>query len=201
MPELPTGRGLLHDALASVRTRRWYPAAGYTPILLWRTGLRPVIGLLFGLVSTRGRVTRATRHHLVTYRRIDGRTFLLGLYGRRSHWYRNLATDPRVTFQTAFSTRPMLARPLTDDAELLDVYRLLRRRSPVIFRFFYLWALGIRDDDADVIARRDRVTLVELRPAASDTAAPDRVRSDLVWVWPLLAGAWLLWHGGRRGGR
>ncbi len=163
--------------------------------------MRPVIGLLFGLVNSRGRASGQTRRNLVTYRRADGRTFLLGLYGRESHWYRNLTDDPQLTFQDAFSTRPMLAVPLTDDAALLDAYSLLRRRSPIVFRSFYLWALGIRDDAADLRAKRDRVTVVELRDA-SDAAAPDAraghafpppVRVDLLWVWPLIVAlAWIV---------
>ena len=192
------GRGVVHRTLAGVRTRRWYPLAGYAPIVVWRAGLRLVIGLVFGVVSTRGRTSGETRHNLVTYRRAGGRTFLLGLYGRESHWYRNLSTDPRVTFQDALTTRPMLAQPLTDDAQLTDAYRLLRRGSPIVFRGFYLWALGIRDDAADLLAHRDRAALVELRPAGDVDASPPGVRQDLAWLWPVAALAWLAWRRLRR---
>lgn len=195
------GAGLAHRALASVRTRGWYPAAGYAPILLWRAGLGPVLGLVFGIVSVRGRTTGLVRHNFVTYRRAAGRTFLLGLYGRRSHWYRNLVANPKVTFQTALSTRPMRARPLTEPADLHDAFTLLRARSPFVFRGFYLWALGIRDDPNAFVADSGRAALVELlEPAEDVTGAPEPIRADLLWVWPLAAAGWLGWRVIRRPG-
>ena len=155
------------------------------------------MGLVFGIVGTRGRRTGRTRHNLVTYRRVGGRVFLLGLYGRESHWYRNLTADPLVTFQDALSTRPMLARPLTDDADVADAHAVLRHGSPIVYRAFYLWALGIHDDPADLHAQRDRLALVELTPASgADDAergrAPRPVRMDLIWVWAIALLAWLL---------
>ena len=188
------GAGLAHRALASVRTRGWYPAAGYAPILLWRAGLGPILGLIFGIVSVRGRTTGLVRHNFVTYRQVAGRTFLLGLYGRRSHWYRNLVANPNVTLQAALSTRPMRARPLTEPADLHDAFVLLRARSPLVFRGFYLWALGIRDDPNEFVAGGERAALVELEPADAAAEAPEPVRTDLLWVWPLAAAAWLGWR-------
>ena len=180
--------GLVRRTLASVRTRRWYPAAGHAPILLWRAGLGPVIGLLFAIVSTTGRTTGRVRHNLITCREVEGRTFLTGLYGRESHWYRNLQADPRVTLQTALRTRSMRARPLADDADVLDVHRLFRRRSPIFLRL-YLWAVGVRDDPSGVVAYRDRTMFVELIPTDEPTPAP--VRTDLVWIWPAGLLTWL----------
>ena len=194
------GAGLAHRALAAVRTRRWYPAAGHAPILLWRAGLGPVLGLVFGIVSVRGRTTGRVRHNLVTYRRVDGRTFLLGLYGRRSHWYRNLLASSEVTFQTGLSTRPMRARPLTEPADLLDAFGLLRARSPLVFRGFYLWALGMRDDPSEFVANAERASLVELQPAPAEVNTPQPVRTDLLWVWPVAALAWFGWRRLRRHG-
>lgn len=176
-------------ALASVRRENWYPRVGRAPILLWRAGLGPVIGLAFAIVSATGRKTGRPQHNLVTYRDLRGRTFLTGLYGRESDWYRNLQADPRVTLQTAWRTRAMLAYPLTDDVDLLEALDFLRRHAPIFVRL-YLWSLGIGSDPADVLDKRDRTMFVELRE--TDEPTPPPVKVDLLWVWPLAAAAWLL---------
>ena len=180
--------GVVSRTLASLRIRRWYPAAGHAPILLWRAGLGPLIGLLFAIASTTGRRTGHVRHNLITYREVEGRTFLTGLYGRRSHWYRNLQADPRVTLQTAWRRRPMRARPLTEDAELVEAHRLFRRRSPIFLRL-YLWALGIKDDPSALLADKDRTMFVEL--IGTDEPTPPPVRTDLLWIWPAGLLMWL----------
>ena len=158
-------------------------------MLLWRAGLGPVMGVVFSILSARGRKTGREHHNLVTHRSANGRTFLLGFYGRESHWYRNLQADPRVTLQTALATRSMRAHTLTDEAEYAEAHRLLRRS--VIFRF-WLWSHGIANDEADLVANRERTVLIELRPTRDVTPAP--VRVDLLWVWPVALGCWLAWR-------
>ena len=181
--------GAVGRGLASVRTYGWYPPIGRAPMLLWRAGFGPLMGIVFSIVSIRGRKTGNVHHNLVTHRSAGGRTFLLGFYGRGSHWYRNLQADPRITLQTALSTRSVRADALADEAEYADAYRLLRRS--LIFRY-WLWSHGIANDEADFVAKRDRTVLIELRPTLDVT--PDPVRVDLLWVWPALAAAWVAWR-------
>lgn len=189
--------GTVNRALAAVRTNRWYGPLGRSPILLWRAGLGPLMGLLFAVLTTRGRKTGRPYPNLITHREADGRRFVLGLYGRKSHWYRNLEAEPRVTFQTASGARSMLAYPLTDAPELVEAYRVLRGSSPIVFRF-YLWSLGIADSEVDLLANHDRTMIVELRPTDAETPPP--VRVDLLWVWPAALAGWLVWRRIRRRG-
>ena len=94
----------------------------------------------------------------------------------------NIERDPRVTVQVQRKKFTALARPVSDEPELLRFFNYARGRSPVWKA--YLASLGIEDTPADFIAKKDRLTI--LRLDAGTEAGPHGLRADLVWVWLLV---------------
>jgi deazaflavin-dependent oxidoreductase (nitroreductase family) len=77
--------------------------------LLWRLGLGPVIGRLFMIMTTTGRVSGLPRRTAIEFHEIDGRPCVLANWPQ-SNWLRNLAANPILTVQTWRGAQVMRAR-------------------------------------------------------------------------------------------
>jgi len=152
------------------------------PMWMWRLGLGPLVGDLFLILTTTGRKSGQARHIAIEYHRARGAIYVVSAFGERSHWYRNILADPRVTVQTARATESMRASHVIDDAELLEVYEVFKRRDPPLTHW-YMRSLDIQDDPADIIAKKDRMHLLRFDPIREPTPPPLEV--DLVWLWPI----------------
>jgi deazaflavin-dependent oxidoreductase (nitroreductase family) len=152
------------------------------PLWLWRLGLGPLIGDLFLILTTTGRKSGQPRPIALEYHRARGAIYVVSAFGERSNWYRNLLADPRVTVQTARATEAMRASHVIDDAELLEVYEVFKRRDPPLTHW-YMRSLGIKDDPADILAKKDRMHVLRFDPIQEPTPPPLEV--DLVWLWPV----------------
>ena len=67
-----------------------------------------------------------------------------------------------------------IAVRVTDDQELIDVYDFGKRRNPVMLDW-YLQSLGIEDDPADILAKKDRIYWMRFDPTPFDTASGARL--------------------------
>ena len=177
----------------------FYPDAGWrrflfvAPIVLWRLGLAPVVGRLFVLLTTSGRKSGLPRRAMLEYFRSEKHLYVVSAFGAKAHWYQNLLADPRVVVQSARGAQTMRATRVTDDEELLTIYEFFLRRYPPFIGAF-LNALGIENNPADVVAKKERLHFVRLEE--SEEAAPPPLKADLVWVWLVVlaiagAGLWL----------
>jgi hypothetical protein len=64
------------------------------------------------------------------------------------------------------------------------------RKSPVWTE--YLASLGIEDTVEDYVAKKGRLVIFRLDPTSEKTPAP--VKTDLIWVWAVMAIAvWAIW--------
>jgi deazaflavin-dependent oxidoreductase (nitroreductase family) len=180
--------------LETVRTKRWYRPLARAPMLGFRLGLAPLVGRRFMLLVTRGRKSRTPRATMVTYVRGGGTLYAAAAYGPRSHWYRNLAADPRATVRTFEGVRSMAARLLSEDAELIAALAVLRRH-PAVWRSLRA-ARDLPDSDEEVLARRRDLLLVQF--TESDEPPMPAPGPDLIWVWPLVLLLALLGRRARR---
>lgn len=166
-------------------TSAWRRAMFKWPVQLWRLGFGPVLGQLFILITHTGRKSGLPRHTLVELHRVNGKTYAPSGFGRRSQWYRNIEADPRVTIQTAAGTQSCIAVRVTDDSELLAlVHGMAGKSGESMFRL-YLETVGIAPDDADILAKKDRLYWLRFDP--TDAPTPPPLAADLVWVWPATA--------------
>jgi len=159
------------------------------PVLLWRLGLGRLVGRPLMLLTTTGRTSGRPRHTPLAAHRMGGRTYAWCPYGGRGHWYRNLTANPVVTVQTAEGARSARAVRIDDDAEVADLYGLLKGFDAALLHR-YLESEGIADSVSDVVANKGRLHLVRLAPTLGP--GPDPLKADLPWVWALPAFA-LLW--------
>jgi deazaflavin-dependent oxidoreductase (nitroreductase family) len=164
-------------------------AAFKSPILLWRLGLGPVIGRLFMIMTTTGRVSGLPRRTAIEFHEIDGRPCVLANWPQ-SNWLRNLAADPILTVQTWRGAQVMRARELTD-AERGAAYDAIRNS-----RLFGAAQaiLGLSESREAFIAARDRFRLITFDPVDPATlpdpgAVPPPLEADLSWALPMIAAA------------
>ena len=170
--------------LARVRTRRWFGGLARAPLLAFRMGLGPVVGLRFMVLTTRGRKSGAPRHTMVAHVRVGPRLYAAAAYGPRSHWYRNLLAHPIATVQTARGASSVGARRVTSEEELRTVLDAARRRG--LLRAL-LASQGVAGGVEEGLAARERLYLIAFEPAAE--AGPPGLRADLAWLWPAAVAA------------
>jgi deazaflavin-dependent oxidoreductase (nitroreductase family) len=172
-----------------------YPARGWrklffrAPLFLWRLGLGWILARFHFLVlTTTGRRTGQVRHTMLEYSAMNGRIYISPGWGHRTRWYLNILSDPRVTAQCRGFCRGATARRVTDDAELAELYRVVRGKSPVWEEFLDSW--GVQDTYEDFVAKKDRLITLRLDPTEDPTPPP--LKPDLLWIWPALFVAILL---------
>ncbi len=174
----------------------WLRVVFKAPLYLWRMGLGFLIGRYIMVITTTGRKSGLPRHTMAEWHPLgDGRKFVPVNYGERAQWYRNIAADPHVTIQTDEGTEQVVARRITDDAELLDAYHAIKQLNPMMVQW-YLDSKEIEDSEADVLAKKDRIYMVTFEP--TDEPTPPPLEADLGWVWLIVGMALLLL---RRGGK
>ncbi|MDX1615312.1 MAG: nitroreductase family deazaflavin-dependent oxidoreductase [Candidatus Promineifilaceae bacterium] len=159
-----------------------------SPIVLWRLGLGPIVGQILLLLTHTGRKSGRPRRTLIEYHSLDGHYYAPCAFGPRSDWYQNIVADPRVTIQTAAGTRSAHAQRVTTDRELLSVYRLFKRRNPLLLSW-YLGSLDIPEDEAAILANKAHIYWIRFDPSKAITPPP--LPADRIWFWPAL-GALLL---------
>ncbi len=172
-PGMPTFETYLHSPLGKLFFKM--------PILLWRLGLQPIVGQLFVLITETGRKSGLPRRTVTEYHVLNGKVWVPCALGEKAQWYRNLAANPHATIQTSRGTEHVLARRITDDDELLAIYRDMHRSYESTFWEYYLKTLGIQDTPEEFLAKKDRVYLVLFEPTPEPTPPP--LKADLVWVW------------------
>ena len=163
-----------------------YPSSGWRralfkwPVYLWRLGLAPFIGHHMVLISHTGRKSGLPRHTMTELHTIAGRKYAPSGFGRRSQWVRNIEVDPRVTIQTAAGTESVLARRVVDEGEILSLMEAIEQRSKFFYNH-YLDALGIKPNENDILAKKDRIYWFRFDPR--DVPTPPPLPADLTWLW------------------
>ncbi len=191
---------------AGTQLLRTYPVAGSwlrwmfkAPLYLWRLGLGFLVGRYIMVITTTGRKSGLPRHTMAEWHPLNGRKFVPVNYGEHAQWYRNVVADPHVTIQTAQGTERVIARRITEDADLIAAFRVINELNPMMTRW-YLNANGIEDRESDILANKERIYLLTFDPTTEPTPAP--LQADLIWVWTLVLGiCWRLVGRGRRSRR
>lgn len=152
------------------------------PFLLWRLGLGPLVGRVILILTTTGRRSGQPRRAALEYHRMNGKKYAVSAFGARAEWYRNLLADPHATIQSADGGERVVVRRVSDDQELIDVFRVFMRRDPPITRW-YLNSLGIQPEVESILANKESIHLLRFDP--SSAAAPPGLDVDLAWLWPV----------------
>ncbi|HEX5827546.1 MAG TPA: nitroreductase/quinone reductase family protein [Candidatus Limnocylindrales bacterium] len=182
----------LHRAFNSVNRSLGAPAL--------RMGLggmlsTPLTGYLM-LLRTRGRTSGLLREAPLGYVISGAHVYCMAGFGRQTHWFRNIATDPRVEVVLPGRAFSGIAEEVTDPDERRDVLpRLLRSMGVIVM------ATGLPNpwrSSADELLRAcEAFPLVRIR-ATGIAAGPNDpgmlgwIPAQVLWLLPI---AWLV---GRR---
>lgn len=159
---------------------KWHKLIFVTPVYMWRLGLGPVLGRVLLILTHTGRNSGRIYHTMIEYHERNGTIYAPSAFGFQSDWYKNIIADPRVTIQTANKSQSMVAVRVTDNDEILDVFRLFYRRDPPITAL-YLKSLDIKVDEDDILHNKEKIHWIRFDPTDEVTPAP--LETDLSWIW------------------
>jgi deazaflavin-dependent oxidoreductase (nitroreductase family) len=175
-----------------------YPGSGWRkqfmkmPLRYWRMGLGPILQRWFLVLTTTGRKSGLPRHTMLEFSVMDGKHYVGSGWGERPDWCKNIAADPRVTIQFSHGMESAMAKRVTADEEMASLYHVAKARKSPVWKE-YLESLGIEDTVEDYVAKKERLVIFRLEPTSEKT--PAAMKTDLVWVWAVIAiVVWLIWR-------
>lgn len=149
-----------------------------TPILLYRLGMKRMIGRLFMVLTTTGRKSGLPRRTALEFHQFDGHKYVF-VGWTQSDWYNNIIADPLVTIQTADGVEHLRARHVETDEERTRVWRAAEN-SPGIQMAMKL--SGITLTEATFVTEKDRFVILTFDP--TDAPTPPPLEEDLRWMLP-----------------
>jgi deazaflavin-dependent oxidoreductase (nitroreductase family) len=157
------------------------------PLLQYRLGFGKLLHRFFRMLvlTTRGRKSRRPRYTMLEHTRHNNRAYIAPGWGDRTLWHKNIVADPRVTVQDGRAVYGAIAVRVTEAAELADLYRVRAGKSLVWKEYLASW--GVEDTLEDYLAKRDRLVVLRLDPSVDVLLPP--LRTDLTWVWVVVAAA------------
>jgi deazaflavin-dependent oxidoreductase (nitroreductase family) len=152
-----------------------------SPILFYRLGLGSLVGRLFMVMTTIGRKSGRPRRTAIEFHEFKGRKYVFSNWGMKTDWYQNIERNPCITIQTWRGAEGVLARRISSDEELKEVFEFARSNPSMRV---ILKTLGIHHDLELFMAQKDRFMFVTFDP--TDQAAQEPLSADLVWTWYIL---------------
>jgi deazaflavin-dependent oxidoreductase (nitroreductase family) len=153
------------------------------PLLLFRLGLGPLVGLLPLLIlTTRGRKSGLPRHSVLEYRQHGSKHYVVSAWGKRTQWFQNLLAHPLVTVQKGQEQFGARASVVDDSGEALRVLYLFRKKAPIIYD-----ALLARLSASESVNARtlpdisSQFVIVRLEPVRGEPTPPTQP-ADLAWM-------------------
>lgn len=157
------------------------------PLILYRLGLGWLAGAAYLMaLTTRGRKSGLARHTVVEFRRHGSKIYAVSAWADRPEWYKNIQQDPAVTLKIGNRAMSAQASTVDDPAEALRVLVLFRKTNPTVYDA--LLARLSNEKSIDLKSLPDiatRFTIVRFNPV-SDAQTPPAIKSNLVWIWPLM---------------
>jgi deazaflavin-dependent oxidoreductase (nitroreductase family) len=157
-----------------------------TPIYTWRLGLGPIVGRYIMIITQVDHKSGNPYKTSMEYFQINGMKYIANNIGIQSKLYRNILADPRVTIQSSDGTEQMVAVPVIQDDELINVIESLLNKNPSFINR-YLSELGVKAERKDILKHKEELIFLRFDPTSDPT--PRGLEVDLAWIWPLL----LIW--------
>ncbi len=137
------------------------------PFWLWRIGLAPLMRGRFCVLTTLGRESRRPSRVLLEYTAFGGRAYVLAGWQPRSHLFRSLLTEPRVTLESGLGVERGRAVRVVDP-DLLRALHPELRKTPHWRRYTAAW--GVDGGDVEDVARNaERLWVFRIDPTGGDT--------------------------------
>jgi deazaflavin-dependent oxidoreductase (nitroreductase family) len=153
-----------------------------------RLGFLPFLGSPFSgwimLITTIGRVTGKRRFTPVNYALIDGDVYCLAGFGRISHWYRNLQTNPHVEVLLPSGPLSGRAEDVTDPDKRLHAGRQILKNSGFA-AFLFGGSNPFTTSDDQLREKMVDYIVVRIHPTGVGSGVGDP--GGLLWVWWIVA--------------
>ena len=161
---------------------------------LFQLGLGPFVGNpitgYIMVLKTIGRISGKKRYAPVNYAILDGNIYCMAGFGKGTHWYRNLQSQPNIEIITPSGPVAGIAEDATDSEECLRILRQLLKNSGIVgfFAGFNPYAIS----DTKLREKTMEFPLVRIRPTGIGSGASDA--GGLLWVLSFVVSMVILWH-------
>lgn len=160
---------------------------------LFRLGLghfvgNPITGYIM-VVKTIGRKTGKKRYTPVNYAIMDGNIYCMAGFGKGSHWFCNLQSQPNIEIIIPSGPLAGVAEDATNSEEAISILRQLLKNSG--FAGFFAGFNPYTISDTDLRKKTRDYPLVRIRPIGIGSGAGDAGG----WLWILMLGitVFVLW--------
>jgi deazaflavin-dependent oxidoreductase (nitroreductase family) len=168
------------------RLRRIFKVFNQFMLLLWRLGLAQYgnptrFGGAIMVIKHIGRKSGLTRYAPVNYHEMEDAVYCTAGFGKGTHWYQNIITNPEVELWLPDSRWAGIAEDVSDAQDNLELLRRVLVASGFAGPLF-----GVnpsRMSAADFEKLLEHYRLVRIRKVAPITGPGGP--GDLAWVWPL----------------
>ena len=136
----------------------------YPPQILYALGLRPIIGGLIMLLTTRGCKSGKWHTTPLQYEWLDGKLYVASMRGPGAAWYRNLLADPHVRVRVGRLRSAGLAKPVPETEKVVTFLqeRLCRRPRMIAAMLKADGVKNVHDSDQLAIYAK-QIALVEIQ--------------------------------------
>ncbi|MGB2963652.1 MAG: nitroreductase/quinone reductase family protein [Anaerolineales bacterium] len=160
---------------------------------LFRLGLgffvgNPITGYIM-VLKTIGRKTSKQRYAPVNYAIMNGNVYCMAGFGKDTHWFRNLQSQPNIEVILPSGPAAGVAEDVTDSKEAVDILRQLLKNSG--FAGFLAGFNPYTISDAKLREKTGDYPLVRIRPTGVGSGAADA--GGWLWILSLAVTALALW--------
>ena len=150
---------------------------------LFRIGLgsfigNPITGYIM-IVKTIGWKTGKERYVPVNYAILDGNIYCMAGFGKRSHWYRNLQSQPNIEIIIPSGPLAGVAEDVTNSKEATFIFRQILKNSG--FAGFFAGFNPFTVSDNELRKKTKDYPLIRIRPTGVGSGAGDAGG----WLWIL----------------
>ena len=160
---------------------------------LFRLGLgsfvgNPITGYIM-VVKTIGRKTGKERYVPVNYAIRDGNIYCMAGFGKGTHWYRNLQSQPNIEIIIPSGPLAGVAEDATNSEEATHILRQILKNSG--FAGFFAGFNPFAISDTELREKTKDFPLVRIRPTGVASGAGDA--GGWLWVLSLVVSVVVLW--------
>jgi deazaflavin-dependent oxidoreductase (nitroreductase family) len=160
---------------------------------LFRIGLgsfvgNPITGYIM-ILKTIGRKTGKERYVPVNYAILDGNIYCMAGFGKSTHWYRNLQSQPNIEIIIPSGSLAGVAEDATNSAEATRILRQILKNSG--FAGFFAGFNPFIISDNQLRSKTKDFPLIRIRPTGVGSGAGDA--GGWLWILSLVVSVIVLW--------
>jgi len=143
------------------------------PLYIYRLGWGQALGWVpIMVMTTKGHQSGKPRYVVVEYRRHGSKYYIVSGWGEQTHWYQNLAHNPRVTIQHGSHVYDAVAKRVDNPAETLRALYMFSRNSWIYETLFARMSSAQSADLSTLAEVVDEFVVVRIDPTGDMPELP-----------------------------